>query len=210
MIPAELSDIRMHASLGKNNIYIVKPEASCQGKGIFLTKNFDDFTYENRYVAQEYIKNPLLIDGLKFDLRIYVLVAGCDPLRIYLHKEGLGRFATEAYVLPNSTNLSNPCMHLTNYAINKNSDNFVFNDNSENDGIGHKRSMTSIFKYLDDIGHDTQKLKKEIQNMIIKTLLAVQSSLAHTYKACQPDDPSNSMCFEILGLDVMLDSSLKP
>lgn len=67
---------------------------------------------------------PYLIDNLKFDLRIYVLVACCSPLRLYLYNEGLGRFATEEYVCPNKENLDNMMMHLTNYAINKENPNF--------------------------------------------------------------------------------------
>ena len=65
-----------------------------------------------------------MIDKLKFDLRIYVLLAGCDPLRVYLFNEGLARFATEDYEIPTRDNLENVCMHLTNYAINKDNPNF--------------------------------------------------------------------------------------
>ncbi len=62
--------------------------------------------------------------GLKFDLRLYVLVTSFDPLRIYLFEEGLGRFASVPYKkgLENMNNLS---MHLTNYSFNKNHANFV-------------------------------------------------------------------------------------
>ena len=42
----------------------------------------------------------MLLEGLKFDLRIYVLLAGCDPLRIYIYKEGLTRLATVPYSPP--------------------------------------------------------------------------------------------------------------
>jgi tubulin polyglutamylase TTLL6/13 len=109
-----------------------------------LTREIDDISPNEHYVAQRYLTKPYLIDGLKFDLRIYVLLAGSDPLRIYIYKEGLGRFATEEYVAPNKDNLDNVCMHLTNYAINKDNSNFVFNDDEKDMSKGHKRSLSSV------------------------------------------------------------------
>ncbi len=76
---------------------------------------------DQRCVVQRYLSKPYLIDGLKFDLRIYVLVAGVDPLKIFVYHQGLARFATETYVAPNKDNIDDICMHLTNYAINKES-----------------------------------------------------------------------------------------
>jgi hypothetical protein len=43
---------------------------------------------------QEYVKDPLLIDGLKFDLRVYASLISLDPVKIYVCKEGLARFCT--------------------------------------------------------------------------------------------------------------------
>lgn len=52
---------------------------------------------KKNYLASEYISKPHLINGKKYDLRIYVLVSSYDPLRIYLYEDGLVRFATEKY-----------------------------------------------------------------------------------------------------------------
>lgn len=97
---------------------------------------------------QQYINRPYLIDGLKFDLRIYVLVLGVDPLRILLYKDGLTRLATEPYVEVNEDNVEDMCMHLTNYAINKNSEYFIQNEDANKDSVGHKRSLKFALKYL--------------------------------------------------------------
>ncbi|CAG9315026.1 unnamed protein product [Blepharisma stoltei] len=210
VVPCDMGDLKAYMQLKKNSYFIVKPEASCQGRGIFLTKRFDEIDSSEKHVVQEYIEKPFLIDGLKFDLRIYVLVTGCEPLRIFIHDQGLTRFATEEYKKPNEGNFEDMCMHLTNYAINKNNPNFIHNENSEEDDIGHKRSLQSTFDYLEENGYDVVKLKSKIDDMIIKTLCSVQPNLRHHYHSCQPDDYSNSMCFELLGFDVILDHKLNP
>lgn len=79
-------------------------------------------------------------------------MAGVDPLRLFIYHQGLARFATELYVVPNKDNIEDTCMHLTNYAINKNSEKFVFNEDDTNMNVGHKRSLTSIFEYLQSQG----------------------------------------------------------
>lgn len=43
-------------------------------------------------------------------------------------------------------NLKNVKMHLTNYAINKQSPNYIFNRDENQDNIGHKRSYTAVMQ----------------------------------------------------------------
>lgn len=69
-------------------------------------------------VVSEYIDNPLLINGYKFDLRIYVGITSIYPLRIYVYEEGLARFATERYNNEMGEDRKN-FRHLTNYSVNK-------------------------------------------------------------------------------------------
>lgn len=46
------------------------------------------------YPIYRYISQPYLINGLKFDLRLYVYVPSFNPLRIYVFDDGLVRFAS--------------------------------------------------------------------------------------------------------------------
>ncbi len=100
--------------------------------------------------------------------------------------------------------------HLTNYAINMTNPNYISNTNSQNASIGHKRSFSSILTLLKSQGHNTDKLLLEMKKSFIKTLASAQPVIAHHYRSCQPDSYKNNMCFEILGMDVMLDHKLKP
>ena len=61
-------------------------------------------------------------------------------------------------------------MHLTNYSINRRSETFVQNK-VEDDGeeAGHKRSIVWLKKKLEKDGHDTDKLWRKMNKLIIKT-----------------------------------------
>lgn len=51
LLPSEYPDYRGQFAKKKNNkTFIVKPEASCQGRGIFLTRNLDDVNAYDHYV----------------------------------------------------------------------------------------------------------------------------------------------------------------
>ena len=109
-------------------MWIVKPTQSSQGKGIYIIDDLNELNLkDDRAVICKYISNPLLINSHKFDLRIYVLVTCIDPLRIYIYNEGLARFASEPYDSSHGSAKKNLYQHLTNYSINKKSDNFSQN-----------------------------------------------------------------------------------
>ena len=97
---------------------------------------------------QRYVDNPLLLEGYKFDLRVYVLIGSIDPLRIYLYHDGLARFATEVYESATPNNFKSTYQHLTNYAINKLNPKFKEKQSGgEGDG-GFKRSIKAVMKGL--------------------------------------------------------------
>ena len=101
-------------------------------------------------------------------------------------------------------------MHLTNYSLNKNNKNFIFNTSDKDMDKGHKRSLTAIYKYLSSKGVDVESIKKRIDEMIIKTLIVGQPMIAHTYGLAQADTQANDFCFQILGFDVLINDELNP
>lgn len=133
-----------------DNLWIVKANALSRGRGIYLIDDPSQVNMESPCIISKYVSNPLLINGHKFDLRLYVVVTCFDPLRIYLYNEGLARFCTEKYNLGKS--LGNKFIHLTNYSINKKNTNFVQNVEEDEDDYGFKWSLTALLKHLKTIG----------------------------------------------------------
>jgi len=88
------------------------PRSITVGRGIFLTSDAEHLSRHTvckngeSAIVQEYLARPLLLDGFKFDLRIYVLVTSFSPLRVFMYKDGLVRLSTSRYQAPNKRNIN--------------------------------------------------------------------------------------------------------
>ncbi|KAM5309172.1 tubulin polyglutamylase TTLL6 isoform 1-T2 [Glossophaga mutica] len=204
-LPADWGDLQNYSRSRKNKTYICKPDSGCQGRGIFITRTVKEIKPGEDMICQLYISKPFIIDGFKFDLRIYVLMTSCDPLRIFTYNEGLARFATTSYSHPCTENLDDVCMHLTNYSINKHSSNFIQDAHS-----GSKRKLSTFNKYMESQGYNVEQIWRDIEDVIIKTIISAYPIIKHNYHTCFPNHTLNSACFEILGFDILLDRKLKP
>lgn len=103
------ADLVSYAKQPGAGTFIAKPDASSQGRGIVLFQDplkTDFITSEtNDLIVQKYVDRPFLLDGKKFDFRVYVLVSSCEPLEAYIYTEGLARFAVVPYAKPSGKNL---------------------------------------------------------------------------------------------------------
>ncbi|EDO45410.1 predicted protein, partial [Nematostella vectensis] len=213
VLPAEYAAFQMYCRELKKKkrakTFIMKPANGAMGNGISLIRNGDRIPSHEQLVIQEYIDRPFLLDGYKFDLRVYVLVTSCDPLRIFVYNDGLVRLGTECYEPPTEDNMDELFMHLTNYSINKHNENF---ERDENDDMGSKRSIKWLNEWLQSMDYDVNFLWRGITEVIVKTLIVAQPHVLHSYRMCRPGAAtgSDSVCFELLGFDILLDRKLKP
>ena len=220
-LPKDLTALRsQHFFLDKGrtskHVWIMKPDGGAKGKGIFLTRDLSEIQNaiarsNCQYVAQRYIARPMLIDNKKFDLRLYVLITSCDPLRVYLFRDGLCRLCTVDFVKPvdddaaaggrgtkassKAAHLKDRCAHLTNYSVNKRSETFVWDDDCDVDeetgdirvggDCGSKRSVSWLLAWLRaEHGEETvDKLWCAIGDICAKTILSILPTLVTEYRA---------------------------
>uniref|UniRef100_A0A3Q3ASS3 Tubulin--tyrosine ligase-like protein 9 n=1 Tax=Kryptolebias marmoratus TaxID=37003 RepID=A0A3Q3ASS3_KRYMA len=161
--------------------WIMKPDSS---------RSEEQKDVEN-YVAQRYIENPYLINGRKFDLRVYVLVTSYVPLKVWLYRDGFARFSSTRFSL---TTIDDKYMHLTNVSVQKTAPDY-------NPEKGCKWQMQQLRRYL-TAKHGREMIEtlfKEMDNIFVRSLQSVQKVIIN-----------DKHCIELYGYDILLDQNLKP
>ncbi|XP_063992040.1 tubulin polyglutamylase TTLL5 isoform X2 [Diachasmimorpha longicaudata] len=205
LLPSESREL-LTAHFRYRGPWIVKPKASSRGRGIYIVNSPEKIFTEESVIVAQYINNPLLVDGHKCDLRLYVAVTNYDPLLIYLYEEGLVRFATVKYEGGNQY-VWNPCMHLCNYSINKFHVDYVKSEDPDAEDVGHKWTLSALLRHLRSMGQDTELLMQRIEDIIIKSILATASGIVSGVKQFVKHPET---CFELYGFDILIDDTLKP
>jgi tubulin polyglutamylase TTLL6/13 len=89
------------------------------------------------------------------------------------------------------------------------------NDDEDDHSSGSKRSIKWLNDYLSshkDTKHRFNQLWDKIDDLIVKTILALKGTLLVEYKSVFSKSKTlyPEHCFQILGFDVLLDSKLNP
>eukprot|EP01137_Pigoraptor_chileana_P029863 Opistho-2@15650 len=188
--------------VGETLKWIVKPTDRGAGIGIYVVDSLqplDELRKEGAFlIVQPYMNDPYLIDGYKFDLRTYVLVTSISPLRIYMYKEGLVRFASSRYDV-NATTGGKKTQFLTNTSINK-----KFKD------VNELVWRFSKFKaYLASVGQDPDIVFARIYQAVTRIFLSSEAAFRRHFEKLQSGYTCIN-CYQLLGVDVIFDENLTP
>ncbi|KAK6177665.1 hypothetical protein SNE40_015721 [Patella caerulea] len=195
-------------------MWICKPTGMNQGKGIFLLRSKEEIDKllserEERQqqqrkstrplmsrIVQRYIHNPLLLDGRKFDIRAYMLIASTTPFLVVYHK-GYVRLSCMPYN-GEDTNLTT---HLTNQYIQKKDPNYQ--DVKED-------TAWSMDKFNDYINEKVAPEKNLEPNFVYNYLTKqMQRVMLHCFNSVKHKLQTKMGYFDLYGLDFMIDTDMK-
>ena len=185
-----------------NNLWIIKQkEESTNAKAHFF-KSLKNIPKE--FVMSKYLTNPHLIDGKKYHLRLYVLVSGIKPLRIYLYNEGFAHIAKNKFSLDKKY-FDNKRVHLTNSIANNKKNFYFINEKAKNNT--NKMNLFEYRNYLKKENIDYNLLREKLIDTIIKTVIS-----GHEYLLSKLDEYNlnDRSFFNLFGYDFIVDSNYDP
>jgi len=186
---------------GESNLWILKSSHGSKGDGIRITGDWraavghvDSQTEPFAWVVQRYIESPFLIDGRKFDIRVWVLLD--SQMKVWIYREGVMRTSSARY---NSRDLSDPMAHLTNHAIQEKGPRYGAFER------GNEMWYDEFDSYLREVTGGRKTFAKDVEPQIHRCVgQTIHAGKSHLHA---PQLPMH--CFQLFGFDFMLDDRLK-
>ncbi|MCK5361054.1 MAG: hypothetical protein KAJ95_10535 [Gammaproteobacteria bacterium] len=196
-LPEEKEKIRQQLKILPEKPLILKMMDAANGIGMKLITHEEGLPGNGQWLAQTYIDDPHLINDRKYILQVFLLITNSDPLTVYLYQDGVADLAVQPYS-SDPANWNNTGIHIATTILQTHQDGF--------DLAEHCLTLNQWREHVAETT-DGKRVWAEIETLLMETLHAVQEKLAKTAKG-QLSHPEQ--CFELLAVDVMLDSTLKP
>jgi hypothetical protein len=176
--------------------WILKPKNSSRGRGVRVLRDVAAVPLESKWMVQEYVANPHTMKQRKYVLRLYVLISSITPLRVYLYRQGFAKLASAPYDIDDIDNLYS---HLTNPDINA--------LNTDADVPVEFVDLDRYRQWLREEGHDDQALFDRVRDLVTLTAIAAVEPMRERTRELGVDARG---CYELLGVDCLIDEDLKP
>ena len=194
--------------------WVMKDDRGCQGRGIRISCQPDPFLIFPNNIIQRYIEPPMLIQGKRFDIRVYVMVSSFSPLRVFYGTEGLVHLCVDKYqTIVNDESIGPLTRHVSNTFVNSRVSGY---DRGNKTGTsGNSRSFASLNAAIAECPNATEftapNLWTEIKRIILKTILAVKPFIDDAMEdAYRSRGSSRVRCFELYGYDISVADDFTP
>lgn len=207
VLPEDRAALLEFAARERAALFIAKPHRGTGGQGITISRDVGALAARDDVVVQRYVERPYLVDGRKGHVRLYGLVTSLYPFRAYLYREGIVRFAPDAYDISDA-GLANVHGHVTNTALHRGHPKLEVSDDPAKENVGNVWSLSAYLERMKADGHDVEAVRAGLR-ALAKGFLAVLASegvFARHAKAA----PRRAFPPKLFGLDVLVDADAKP
>ena len=200
-VPHQMEEFQEAFDKSENKMWLVKPRARCCGDGIRLINSTDVVTSLidpeiGEWYVQQFVSPPAFIRApnaseYKFVFRLFALVTSFDPLKVYLHREGLIFYTHTPYSVDDQTAKRS---YISDY---------FFTD-----------AQTTMFEFVQQYFDHLRETKEfdpdviweRIKSVVVKSLFSANKRTSTMER--QTTTPNTA--YEIYGYDIVLDHNFMP
>ncbi|XP_047028127.1 probable tubulin polyglutamylase ttll-15 [Helicoverpa zea] len=196
-LPKNKNEFLKYAEQNKDAMFVQKYNTH---RHVYLKNVSEIDMTSGKSFVQEYVRNPFLVDGHRFDIGVYVVLKSVNPLRVYWYKgDVLFRYCSVKYHPFDPANLEKYVVgddYLPTWEVPSLAHTYT--------ALGN--TMKEAFDiYVRSMGKDPTVMWEEVQNAISEIFFMKEHHIIEALKGFA----SSENLFQMMRFDFLVDENLK-